>query len=318
MDPNVNSLIKPCKSKHTKIISVGSGKGGVGKSFISSSLGICFSKMNYKTLIIDLDLGAANMHTSFNMRAVKSGLGDFINKPDMALKDCIAKTSTRNLDIISGQNDSLDMANIDKNTRQYIMKNITSLTGYDYIILDLGAGTHESILDFFLLADYKLMVITPLPTSIENVYRFMKISILKYLKNNTSLAQSQEAQELLHQFKLHDKKTPRDLLYQIGQCPKINIEQLEFDLNRLSFKFILNQARSKKDSHIGSSVTSVAKKHFGLPTEFLGYIDYNNAVWQSLQDCNSALLNNPQGNLYAQLVAIAKSLVDKAPMKFVG
>src|SRR3989338_5798692 len=115
-----------------QIWAVGGGKGGTGKTVVAASIGILLAKAGKRVIIIDADLGGANL--------------PFAQK-------------------------------------QKLMRYIKNLDS-DYVILDLGAGTSFNVLDLFLMSDFNILVAMPEPTSVENVYRFIKSVILRRLNNS--------------------------------------------------------------------------------------------------------------------------------------
>jgi flagellar biosynthesis protein FlhG len=163
------------------IIAVGGGKGGVGKSFISSSIAIFLAQLGYETTAVDLDLGGANLHTSLGLPLVNRGINEFIVDPDTEFSSLLQPTHWPKLKIVSGSSEILDIANVDENQRSRIMSAIFRHK-CDFTVLDLSAGTHHSTLDFFLMAKHKVVVFTPEPSSIENAYRFLKASFFRKLR----------------------------------------------------------------------------------------------------------------------------------------
>jgi flagellar biosynthesis protein FlhG len=71
---------------------------------------------------------------------------------------------------------------------------------------------------------------------------------------------------------------------------------------------VVNQVRGSKDAQLGHSVATVGKKYFGLPTNVLGHLDYDNAVWHALRKRRPLILEFPHSSLYSQILAIARDL----------
>jgi flagellar biosynthesis protein FlhG len=179
----------------------------------------------------------------------------------------------------------------------------------DYIVLDLSAGTHNTTLDFFLMAHYHIVVFTPEPSSIENAYRFMKSSFFRKIKRFEKHYGLEEAvAEIMTQKEKYQIKQPADLILALNKLHPEKAYQLQSELNKLKYHIILNQTRSHKDIEIGASLKTVSNKFFGLPTEFVGHLEYDNAVWQSLRKRKPLLVEYPHSRLYAQILNIAKSI----------
>ena len=114
---------------------IGGGKGGSGKSFITSSLGRLSAELGKKTLIIDLDLGAANLHTLVGVPEPKKGFSDFIRKKIPLLEDTVVETPSANLFLISGAHDNFDIANLSYEQKIRTLRAIAKLD-FDRILLD--------------------------------------------------------------------------------------------------------------------------------------------------------------------------------------
>jgi flagellar biosynthesis protein FlhG len=300
------------------IIAVGGGKGGVGKSFVSSSLSIFLAQLGFETLAIDMDLGGANLHTNLGLAtAPTKGINEFLIDPALELKDLTQKTHWPKLKMISGASDVFDIANIDEIQRSRIMSAIYRYNT-DFIVLDLSAGTHHATLDFFLMAKHKVVVFTPEPSSIENAYRFLKASFFRKLRRyEHQLHLKDQIDELLGNRGAHNIKNPADLIRVLVQREPVLGLKLKNILSDLNFEIVLNQARTRQEVDMGTALQSVCNKYFGFPCEFLGGLEYDNAVWQSLRQRNHLLMSNRQSHLYAQLMGIARKIAKTQPLKAV-
>ena len=164
-----------------RIWAIGGGKGGVGKSLITCNFGVLLSRIGKKVLLIDGDVGAANLHTLLGSDGGKCTLSSFIKGEITDIRSLIHKTSIPRLDLISGAKDIPDVADLGGAWIERLKKALNSLE-YEYILLDLGPGTSSGILDLFLIAEEGILVTTPDPTSVENSYRFLKSIFLRQIK----------------------------------------------------------------------------------------------------------------------------------------
>lgn len=299
------------------IIAVGGGKGGVGKSFVSSSLAIFLAHLGFETLAIDMDLGGANLHTNLGLNAGPRGINEFLTDPNITLPDIIQSTHWPKLKMISGASDQFDVANIDEIQRSRIMSAIYRHKA-DFTILDLSAGTHHATLDFFLMARHKVVVFTPEPSSIENAYRFLKAGFFRKLRRyEHQLQLKDQIDELLTNRTTHNIKNPADLMRVLVEREPVLGMKLKHILDDMNFEIVLNQARTRQEIDMGAALQSVCLKYFGFPCEFLGGLEYDNAVWQSLRQRNHLLMANRQTYLYAQLMGIARKIAKTQPLKAV-
>ncbi|HEX2054963.1 MAG TPA: P-loop NTPase, partial [Nitrospiraceae bacterium] len=147
------------------IISVGSGKGGVGKSVIAANLALLLAKAGRRVVLADLDVGGADAHILFGMLHPRLTLTDFIQRREESLEAIAQPTAAHhNLRIIPGTGETLATANLAYAKKQRLIRHFRRLDA-DVILVDIGAGANYHALDFFLLADHCLAVATPDPTS---------------------------------------------------------------------------------------------------------------------------------------------------------
>jgi flagellar biosynthesis protein FlhG len=299
------------------IWAIGGGKGGIGKSFISSSLAICLTRMGKSVTLIDLDLGSANLHTCLGIKIPNQTLSDFVSGRTHSLADVTTVTEIPGLNFISGFNDALNIADLNRDAKNRLIHGLRSLPT-PYVILDLGAGTSENTLDFFLAADQKVVAVTPEPTSIENAYRFMKASYYRKLRE----AESELGIQSLIEAAMDSRnnlgiKSPADLVRYIHQTnPEAGL-RLSNKISDFSIQLLLNQVRTRQDIELGHSMKSVCKKYFGIEASYLGYIDHDNAVWQSLRKRRPMVIEYPYSSIVGQFLQISKNLLNPAALRAV-
>jgi len=168
-NPGVNPSNKPHK---TRVIAVTSGKGGVGKSNISVNLAIAFAQTGKKVVLIDGDLGMANVNVLLGITP-KANLLDVLNKKKK-INDIILNTEL-GIQIIAGANGFSTIANLNEEQRNFFAEEFTALSSFDIIIIDTGAGVSENVLRFIEAADEAYVVTTPEPTAITDAYGLIKI-----------------------------------------------------------------------------------------------------------------------------------------------
>ncbi len=304
------SLLRGQIEPQATIIAIGGGKGGVGKSFISSSLAIFLGHLGRKTLLIDLDLGAGNIHTCLGEGLINLGVNEFLKDDKLTLQQVISPTELPNLEIVTACSDSYDIANIDEQQKSRLMSAIYNYPA-DFIVLDLSAGTHHSTLDFLMMAQRKIVVMTPEPSSIENAYRFMKSAFYRRLKRyEYQLHMEEQLDMIMRERDRWGVRSPSDLLRVVSEQSSQNGEKLLKIMGNLEFEIILNQCRSLRDNELGPQIKSVCHKYFGVPCQLLGHVEYDNAVWQSLRKKKPLVIEYPHSRLYAQLLTMSRRLVN--------
>jgi len=164
------------------IISVGGGKGGVGKSVLSIALGTVLARSGSSVVLADLDLGAANLHTYLGIRGRTPGIADFILGKAPSLENIIVETSVPRLGLISGAEFVPGATNPAHWMKLKLMRHLRSLPA-DYVIIDLGAGVQFNTLDFFGISDHGIVITAPEPGAVMNAYSFIKGGLYRKMQN---------------------------------------------------------------------------------------------------------------------------------------
>lgn len=155
----------------SKVITIASGKGGVGKSNLVINLAFALSSMGAKILIFDADIGMSNDHVLMNLK-VKYNVFDLINK-NLDIDDVKVK-GPMGVDLISGGSALDKIYSMSEDERNIFMKKLSKLENYDFILIDTGAGINKDILSFISACDELIVVTTPEPTSITDAYSLVK------------------------------------------------------------------------------------------------------------------------------------------------
>ncbi len=295
----------------THILAVGGGKGGSGKSFIAVNMGVSLATRGQRVIVVDTDLGGANLHTFLGLSPPQVTLDDFINRRVESIRNVIVKTGIPNLGLVIGARNILNAANPKAYQKLKIIRHIQNLDG-DYVIVDLGAGNSFNVLDFFLVSDDGILVVTPEPTAIENAYRFIKSAFYRKLRK---IAVHPDVRPIIetamNQRNERGIRTPLDLVEAV--------EFIDFDTGRIlrreveAFKprLIVNQVRTKGDVDVGFSMKTACLRFFAIDLSYIGYIAYDNEVWQSVQRKRPLVLERPYARASRCIAEITNKLVRK-------
>ena len=297
----------PGSSRAKRVIAVGGGKGGIGKSLVSANLGIALAGRGAKVVLVDADLGGANLHTCLGLPQPTVSLSDFINHRVARLDDVRVETSVPGLWLIAGAQDGLDAANPKHAQKSRLLRHVRALD-VDYVILDLGAGTTINVLDFFLAADLGLVVLLPEPTSIENAYRFIKAAFFRRMQglDDPGLA---EAMSRVLSGKDPGARTPWDLAARLRLADPAAATRLELTLSGFYPWLVVNQARTRNDHDMGPVVAAAWKKFFGLELGYLGAVAHDDSVWQAVRARQALLTAAPDCAASSGLLRVAENLL---------
>lgn len=156
----------------TRIITITSGKGGVGKTNISINLALAYAKIGKKVIVLDADLGLANVNVALGV-IPKYNLYHMIRQ-QKTMKEIITDTGY-GIQIVAGASGFSKIANLTDEERQAFISEMATLSFADIIIVDTSAGVSNNVLAFVAAADDTLIVTTPEPTAITDAYGIIKI-----------------------------------------------------------------------------------------------------------------------------------------------
>ena len=273
-------------TSHPKIVAIGGGKGGVGKSTVSILLAFWFARMGKKTILVDADLGGANLHTFMGIKNPPRTLNDFVTRRYDSLEEICLDTELENLRLIGGASDILSLANIHVSQKAKLIQNLSRLDA-DYVIIDLGAGTSYNVLDFFLAADKKIVVLIPQPISIQNAYAFIRNTVyrrLSQLVNQKSSLQSliKTAMDTNNELKV---RTVSELLQIVQELNgKEAMSALQGEIRRIQPFVITNMVRTNRDKGAGRVIQMVADKYLMIRSVDLGSIVYEQKLYTTVTE----------------------------------
>ena len=291
-----------------RVWAVGGGKGGVGKSLFTANVSICLALMGHRVVGIDLDLGGANLHTCLGCPIPAKTLSDYLGGKVPAIDDLITETPIENLGLISGAQDEMGVAEVRQARKARLLAKLRTLEA-DYVILDLGAGTAPNTLDFFIAADQGILVVLPEPTSIENTYRFIKSVCHRKLTTTEEFLEIGSIVDQILNVRVEDKATPLDLMDKLVKLnPRLG-SKLKDGIVNFAPKLVVNQVRTQADIDVGTSIKIICKKYFGVSIDYLGYLEYDATVWESVKKRRPLLMEFPDSALVSNFDKIIHNLL---------
>ena len=299
-------------SKSTpQIWAIGGGKGGAGKSVVSTILAFWLGRMDKRTVLVDLDLGGANLHTLLGIKSPLKTLNDFITRKFELLEDICIDTGNQNLRLISGASDVLSLANPHFSQKVKLINHFSRIDA-DYVILDLGAGTSFNVLDFFLAANKKIVVLTPEPTSIQNAYIFIRNAVYRRLSRLSSKTPPLQAliKTAMDPKNVLKIRTVKELFQFIEESGgKDVMEVLKEEIENIRPTIITNMARDSKEKNAGQIVQIVAEKYLTIQTTDLCSVSHDKQIGKMISDMAPLINLDQSSHAFADIYEIASKLL---------
>lgn len=290
---------------------VGGGKGGVGKSVISTLIAFWLSRSGKSTVLMDMDLGGANVHTLMGIRNPSRTLNDFVSKKVKSLDDVCIASEVDGLRLIVGAGEILSLANPKFAQKIKIIRAVYGLDA-DHVILDLGAGASFNILDFFLTAEKQISVVTPQPTSIQNAYAFLRSAVYRRLSQLTSRDPSlmtlvQTAMNPKNELQM---RTIKELCQVIEELEGAgSVEALKKEIARIRPLVVTNMVRDPNDKNAGRIVQLVAEKYLTIQADAACAVSYDRQVERMISEMTPLVQLNRSSRVFADIHDICNRMM---------
>jgi len=169
----INLTKKKYNKSKTKVIAVTSGKGGVGKSTFTANLSYTLSSNNKKVLVIDADIGLANMQILFDIKPIYT-INDYLQN-NISIDKILLKTKYDNISLVAGKSGHSFLLENSQNQFSRVIREIKALEKYDYILIDTGAGLNSQVQEFLDISDEIIAITTTDPSALTDVYALIKM-----------------------------------------------------------------------------------------------------------------------------------------------
>jgi flagellar biosynthesis protein FlhG len=287
----------------TTIIAFGGGKGGSGKTSLTVGLGLCLAAAGKTVILVDGDLGGANLNTALGSPEAKHTSVDFFIRRDVAVKDLFVPTRFKNLHFISGQGGVLGLANPRYSQKLKFINQLKRLDA-EFVLLDLGAGTTYDTLDFFLASDRGVLVTSPDPLSINKAYGFLKAAVYR----NIARLCSDDAVVSSH----IEQMAARAFRPTIGQflsgLKAESPESCAFVRKRLHEQpigLILNMVMHHGEVMDAHKLIGDISRNIGIAVDFLGSVAFDPSVRLSIRKQVPFVIDRPKSIASQDVLKIA-------------
>ncbi|WP_447972134.1 P-loop NTPase [Nitrospira sp. Kam-Ns4a] len=285
------------------VVSVGSGKGGVGKSVLVGNLGLLLARRGLTVVLADLDVGGADLHILFGLFDLPATLTDFLQRRVETLEAVAFPVPGQpRLRLIPGTGETLATANLPYARKRRLIRRLMELDA-DVILVDVGAGTSFHTLDFFLTADIHLAVATPEPTSVLDLYRFVKLATIRRVLSGF-LAHDPTAEALADR----DFGSVREVLEAAGRADEGGRAAAERMLAGFRPALVLNQMNGRARVNT-LQLQRLLQDYVGGTLTLLGEIPKDEAVQRAVRSFLPLVETAPSSPAAQALERIAEALL---------
>jgi flagellar biosynthesis protein FlhG len=293
------------QTPRSPIVTVGGGKGGVGKSIIALNLAATLAQQGKRVVIADMDLGAANQHLLLGLSRTGPGLQALLDKSVVEARDCLIATPVPNLRLLAGTTAVLGAANITLGQKAFLLRKLRALEA-DIVIVDVGAGVGYNMLDFFDLGTRKLIVTTPQVTAIHDAYSFLKSAVLRFLHGNADKAIETALLEPATLSEGSEKVV--EILAQLRRTRPDLADKVFAGLGRFGACLVGNQVTNSAQAGVFRAVARTIRDYLGLEVPVLACLRSSTAIHDSVNH-RQPLALDPDSEDAAAFRGLAQSLL---------
>lgn len=299
-----------------QILPIASGKGGVGKSLLSANLAIALGQAGKKVVLADLDLGASNLHLALGHNVKNNSIGTYLTDKS-SFQSIIEPTEYYNVSFIAGDSQIPGLTTLKAAQKTKLLRNFHSIDA-DFLILDLGAGTHQIILDMFLQSPQGILVTAPTVTATLDGYLFLKNSVFRLL--NTTYKRGSAGHQYLEQLKTNSDAMKSiyipKLVDQLSVVDPVNTGLFKTRMNQFKPRLVMNMIDDPKDADRAQRIRNSCSQYLGMDLEYLGLMYRDQLQDKALSSRLPVIIYKPNCVLSQAIYRIAEKVIAAEPRYF--
>lgn len=296
---------------------IGGGKGGSGKTFFTSNIGTYLAKKGEHVILVDADFSGANLHSFIGLNRPQYCLSNYFEE-NIPLESILTQTQLDNMELLVGDIYSLSPDNIQFNQKIKLYRHISRLKS-QYILIDVGAGSHRDTIDTFLIAERMIVVCEPDVISIENMYQFVKNALYRKLKLTLRPHMTKEVLKYFRGRAGSENAPIRNLRELIGHLRNIPgmKEIIDREIEGFQIDLVLNKTRNAQDIKMGSTIKSFLLKYLGIKARYVGFVEYDDAAWQAVRQRQILMLAHPTSRCAKEIRTSTENIISGTDLRFV-
>ncbi len=288
-----------------RLIAVGGGRGGVGKSVLTVNLAMYFAQLGKSVVVCDADPTGANLHSMLGL--VEAPLVPSDDGETLRPLTPVA-TSIPGLAILPSAFDLSSATTVKPARRSHWVKRIAEIPA-DYVLVYLGSSAASSTLDLFMGADVGIVVTAPEPIAIETSYGFLRALFARALRRR--LMKDRHRQKLMERalLGLPPSASPYDVIGALHRVDHSLSRMAAQELGRLSPRLVVSQTRLRSDLELGPAMGSIAHRFLGVALDYLGHVEHDDAIWLSVRKRSPLLIESPTSKGARNIERVARRIL---------
>ncbi len=286
------------------IITIGGGRGGVGKSLLTVNLGVYLAQLGREVLITDADIAGSSLHIQLGLDKTPLASTEDVESLSVAP----VETVVPGLRLLPSAYDPMAASPFRPGRKVRWITRLRSLPA-DYILVHLGSGTSPATLDLFLSADVGICVTIPDPSAVEATYRFLRALYLRQLRR--ALMKERFKLRLLER-SLHELPplpSPLEVHAAIARHDTALAEIAMAQMQRVHAKLVVNQTRLRNDLELGPYMQGMSERYLGIDVEYVGHVEQDDQAWLTARRRRPLLVDSPTAKSARNLERIARRVV---------
>ncbi len=293
---------------HARLIVVGGGRGGSGKSLIAVNLAAYLAQLGKTAILVDADPTGANLHVHFGLSAATHD-PMAADAAESALSSALVQTNVPGLLLLPAAHDASALpVSLRAGRRGRWLSRLRGLST-EYLIIDVGPGYSPYVLDVLLAADFAIHMVVPEPAAVDGYYRLLRATYRRRLRQ--SLLRDRLRLGLFDRAmrEIGRLPSPIEVLRASAKIDSRLAELAWAEAQRVRSLLVVNQTRTRSDLDLGGWMTALAARHYGLPVQELGHIEYDDAVWLTARRHRPLLVDSPTCKAARNIERIARRIL---------
>jgi flagellar biosynthesis protein FlhG len=261
------------------VLPVGGGKGGIGKSAVAANLGLALARLEHRVILVDADLGGSDLHNLLGLDNDLTGLGEVLTSRDLPVAEVVHPVLEPRFRFVPGDALAVATANPSFQKKRKLLHGLKGLDA-EFTLLDLGAGTSFTVLDFYLTSPVALLVMLPERPAVLGAFNFLKNAVFRAL--HRVLRGNAQAEKVLAAYQARSRgpgaMRMEELVAALDQAKPGEGARARKALQRWRPKLVLNRVRIMDDFVYAHQLERWARDDLGLAVEVAAFLPEDDVV----------------------------------------